>query len=134
MGISLPDHAAGINGNMGRASKIGIHYGPDPATFPQGVVSGQEQSPASIAVAEHGLLCPVPAVEITGQIQLIGIGSPLSVNPAAIHRMDAKIIMSIGKIPQHTAIGHQARLGVPVKLHPIFNIPGKGLQLGIQFQ
>ena len=42
--------------------------------------------------------------------------------------------MGIRKIVQRSAIVQQSVLGVPVKLHPVINIPGEVLKLRVQFQ
>ena len=80
------------------------------------------------------MLQPLPAVELTGQVQLVRIGCPLTVDPTALNMVNTKIIVGICKIIQCIAIGQKASLGVPVKLHPVINVPGKILQLRIQFQ
>ena len=77
---------------------------------------------------------PVPAVEVAGQIELIGAGSPLTVDPAAIYTVDAVIFMSVGKIVQSTAVREQAGFCFVVQVHTQINVSGMPLQYGVQFK
>ena len=76
----------------------------------------------------------IPAVELTFQVQLVGAGCPLTVDPAVIQMVDAIVIMGIGKVIQRLTFSQNASLRIAVKLHAVVNIPGKVLQLGVQFQ
>ena len=119
---------------MGGTLHIGIDDCFDPAAFPEGVIPGKIQDPDAAAKFAQRMACPVPTVEFTCQIQLIGIGSPLAVNPASVHMMDTKIIMSVRKIIQGVSVRQKTLFGIPIQLHPVINVPGEILKLGIQFQ
>ena len=116
------------------AGKIGVHDGFDLTAFPQSIVSFQKQHPAAIAIAKHRILGPVPVIEVTGQIQLMGIGRPFPVDPAPLHPVEAEVIVGVGKVIQGLARSQNAVLGRMVQKHAQINVPGKGLQLGIEFQ
>ena len=127
-------HPAGIQGDVLRAGQVGVHHSLDLAAVPQGVVAGEIQLPVSVAQIGQRVGGLVPAVEFALQIQLVGAGRPLPVVPAAIHVMEAKVHVSVGKIIQALSLGQNTFFCRPVQVHPQINIPGERLKLGIQIQ
>ena len=103
---------------MLRAGQVGVHHGFDLAAVPQGVVAGEVQLPVAVAQIGQRVGGLVPAVEFTLQIQLVGAGRPLPVVPAAIHVMEAKVHVSVGKIIQALSLGQNALFCRPVQVHP----------------
>ena len=90
-GLGILDDPAGIQGNMLSTLQIGIDDSFDLAALPQSVITGQEQFPVAAFQLGQGVTGQVPVVEVAGQVQLIGAGGPLSVEPAAIDMVEAKI-------------------------------------------
>ena len=111
-------HPAGIQGDVLRAGQIGVHHGFDLAAVPQGVVAGEIQLPVAVAQIGQRVGGLVPAVEFALQIQLVGAGRPLPVVPAAIHVMEAKVHVSVGKIIQALSLGQNTFFCRPVQVHP----------------
>ena len=82
----------------------------------------------------QGVACLVPLVEFAGEVELVGAGRPLPVDPAALHVVEAQIIVGLGEVAEGASLGQQAGLGAAIQVHSQVNVSREGLQLGIQFQ
>ena len=119
---------------MLRALHVGVHHGLHLAAVPQGVVTLQEQLPEAMLQLFQGMAGLVPLVEFAGEVQLVGAGRPLPVEPAALHMVEAQIIVGLSEVTEGAALGQQAVFRAAVQVHPQVNVSREGLQLGIQFQ
>ena len=132
-GLGVLDHPVGVQGDMLGAGHIGVHNSFDLAALPQSVVALQEDFPVAVSDVGQGMAGLVPAVEVTLQVQLVGAGRPLPVDPAALHMVEAEVVMGVGELVQGLPLGKDPALGCPVQEHAQINVPRKRLQLGIQF-
>ena len=133
-GAGILHHPTGIEGDMLCALKIGVHNGLDLTAFPQGIVTGKKQFPVAAVQLFQGMAGLIPAVEIAGQVKLIGAGRPFPINPTAFHPMKAIVFVTVGKFVQGTAVAKQAAFGGMILVHPKVNVAGMPLQHRVQFQ
>ena len=73
----------------------------------------------------------IPAVEIAGEVELVGAGRPLPVDPASVHPVEAEVVVGVGKLIEGTPLGKQAVLGSPVEEHSKINVACVSFQLGV---
>ena len=113
------------------AGHVGVHHGFHLAAGPQGVVAGEKQLPVAVSDGLQGMAGFVPVVKIPFQVQLIGAGCPLPVDPASLNMVEAEIIVGVGKVVQGLALGKQPGLGAAVEEHPQVDVAGEGGELGV---
>ena len=114
--------------------QVGVNDSLDLASVPQSVISLQIQLPITVFDALKGILSLVPAVEIAGQVELVGAGGPLTVDPSAVHMVDAEEICTVCKIIQRSAVGEQTALCAVITGHTQVNVTLKRHQLRVELQ
>ena len=132
VGLVLHGTAA-IQGQVLGAGHVGVHNGLDLAAVPQSVFAFQEQLPVAVADGLQGVGGLVPVVEFAFQIQCVSAGSPLAVDPAALHTVEAVEIVCVRKVVQGLAFIQQSLFGAMIEEHTQIDIACKALELGIQF-
>jgi len=71
----------------------------DPGKVLEGIGTGQFNRPVAIAPFQR-MGSPVPAIEISGQIQGLGSRCPFAVDPAMFRTVEAKELVTAGKLPE----------------------------------
>ena len=108
-----------------------LHDGDDAAALAERV-AGEKELPVAVLFLFHRRVKPVPAVEITAQIELIGPGSPFAVDPAVGQSVEAVVFVSVGKVVQRAETFAQQLLFLGgVAVHTELQVALVGLELRI---